>query len=105
MEDPTTQLLLSALAMCSPELIHHLSISAGNDPLSGHVREELCNMLECDPDVPFDQGMVEVYSEEWPELLALLPLEASMSRNYAKASSPIISWTPGLGRGKGNQMN
>ena len=98
MKDPTANLLLSALAMTDPDLIHQLSISTNDDPVGGKVKEDLCHMLQLLPDPDLDTTLIEVYSDEWPELLALVPVRGG-------AISPIISWTPGLGTGKPSEVN
>lgn len=102
MEDPTTSLLLSALAMTDPQLIHYMSIATGNNHVATQVKEEVYHMLEGDPWIDFDNGLIEVYSDDWPELLALIP---NGSQDQQGATSPIISWTPGLCVGDKNEMN
>ena len=101
MEDPTTSLLLSALAMTDPQLIHHMSMATGANNVAAQVKEEVHHMLEGDLAIEPDPGLLEVYSDEWPELLALIPVD----ENDVRPGSPIISWTPGLGRGGRNEMN
>ena len=104
MEDPTSNLFLSALAMTDPQLIHHISISVVSDQLACHVKEELYQMLEGSPEYELDRDHTEVYSDEWPEFLALVPTAGCTDRK-GRVTSPIISWTPGLGNGKGKDVN